>query len=60
MLLAPVLAVVIDPMVSPFSNPDDVKAVSPVPTTCAVPYVAPALSAVTVKALGDTVKVPLS
>jgi hypothetical protein len=36
-LLAPVLAVVIDPMVSLFSNPDDVKAVLPVPTECAVP-----------------------
>ena len=60
MLLAPTLAVVIDPMVSSFSNPEEVKAVSPVPTECAVPYVALALSAVTVKALGDTVKVPLT
>ena len=58
--LPDVLAVVIVPIVSPFSNPEEVKASLPAPTECAVPYVALASSAVTVKALGDTVKVPLA
>ena len=60
MLLAPVLAIVIVPIVSLFSNPDEVKFSDPAPTVNAVPYVALPLLAVIVKSFAATVNVPFA
>ena len=54
------LAIVIVPMVSLFSNPDEVNADDPAPTVNAVPYVALPLLAVIVKSFAATVNVPFA
>ena len=57
---APVLAMVILPIVSPFCKPADVNKVEPAPVVKTVPYTLVPLFAVIVKVGAVTVNVPLA